>query len=144
MNIRHAFKRKCSNFGFPLHSVLLLNSCPPNMELLNVNPIFNVSLNVSYVADINSLPAQIHVWLLGLMHLNSLASLPSFSLETTENITETFKYDLHATSQSSSTSWRWQNPSSRTPSWNRPWMYATEIQELCCQSVLLRYNFRYF
>lgn len=44
---RHAFRRKCSIFEFPLHNVLLLNSCPPYMELLNVNPIFNVSLNES-------------------------------------------------------------------------------------------------
>lgn len=60
MNIRHAFRRKCSIFDFPLHDVLLLNRCPPYMELLNVNLIFNVSLNESYVADINSLGTHIH------------------------------------------------------------------------------------
>lgn len=134
MNIRHAFRRKCSIFEFPLHNVLLLNSCPPYMELLNVNPIFNVSLNESYVVDINSLPTHIHACWVCLMQLDSSVSLLSFSRATTENLTKTFRYDPHSTSQSSSTSWRWQNPPSRTPSWNRPWMDATEILELCLQS----------
>lgn len=134
MNIRHAFRRKCSIFEFPLHDVLLLNSCPPYMELLKVNLIFKVSLTESYVADINSLGTHIHAWLLGLLQLESSFSLLSFSLATTENLTKTFRYDSHATFQSSSTSWRWQKPPSRTPSWNRPWMDATETKELCLQS----------